>query len=209
MGTPVRSQTIAAKFLRPDPSFGNQGYEETFNATFLDSLLPVTGLVVTSHEVPSASLNVDVAAGNYVTQAGTVSTYAGVSAQAIAASSTKVLYLDGTNSYALTAAASYPATAHVRLATVVTTATTVSSITDNRQCFAVCGGVADGTTVALGSSSGYQLGTASTQKVGFLGATPAAQQTGGSATAGGSYTATEQSMLQKAYNALRTFGFLS
>lgn len=39
--------------------------------------------------------------------------------------------------------------------------------------------------------------------------TNAAQQTGGAATAGGTYTATEQSMLQKAYDALRTFGFLN
>ena len=45
--------------------------------------------------------------------------------------------------------------------------------------------------------------------VGFFGVTPAAQQTGGAATAGGTYTATEQAMLQAAYDALRTFGFLS
>ncbi|MFO0851671.1 MAG: hypothetical protein U0871_24375 [Gemmataceae bacterium] len=45
--------------------------------------------------------------------------------------------------------------------------------------------------------------------IGFLGATPAAQQTGGAATAGGTYGATEQSMLQKAYDCLRTFGLLS
>ena len=45
--------------------------------------------------------------------------------------------------------------------------------------------------------------------IGFLGASAAAQQTGGAATASGSYTATEQGMLQKAYDALRTFGLLS
>lgn len=45
--------------------------------------------------------------------------------------------------------------------------------------------------------------------IGFLGVTPAAQQAGGAATAGGTYGATEQSMLQKAYDALRTFGLLS
>lgn len=42
-----------------------------------------------------------------------------------------------------------------------------------------------------------------------FGVTPAAQQTGGVATAGVVYTATEQSMLQKTYDALRTFGFLN
>lgn len=49
----------------------------------------------------------------------------------------------------------------------------------------------------------------SAAKVGFLGAAAAAQQTGGAATAGGTYSATEQGMLQKAYDALRTFGLLS
>ncbi|HNP70622.1 MAG TPA: hypothetical protein PKK15_05925 [Kouleothrix sp.] len=55
--------------------------------------------------------------------------------------------------------------------------------------------------------TGASTGAAPT--IGFLGATPAAQQTGGAATAGASYTATEQGMLQKAYNALRTFGLLT
>jgi hypothetical protein len=46
-------------------------------------------------------------------------------------------------------------------------------------------------------------------KIGFLGATRAVQQTGGAATAGAAYTATEQAMIQAAYDCLRTFGFLS
>lgn len=48
-----------------------------------------------------------------------------------------------------------------------------------------------------------------TTGVAFFGATPAAQQTGGASTAAASYGANEQSMLQKAYNTLRTFGLLS
>lgn len=44
--------------------------------------------------------------------------------------------------------------------------------------------------------------------IGFLGATPAVRQTGGAATAGASYGATEQAMLQKIYDMGRTFGFL-
>ncbi|MBI3909681.1 MAG: hypothetical protein HY320_01950 [Armatimonadetes bacterium] len=66
-----------------------------------------------------------------------------------------------------------------------------------------------GKNVVLDTATGTKFGTASTQKIGFLGATPAVQQTGGAATAGGTYGATEQSMLQKAYDCLRTFGFLS
>lgn len=52
-------------------------------------------------------------------------------------------------------------------------------------------------------------GTGSAAAVGFLGAAPAGQQTGGAATAGGTWTSTEQTMLQRAYDALRTFGFLN
>lgn len=52
-------------------------------------------------------------------------------------------------------------------------------------------------------------GASSVKRIGFLGATAAAQQTGGSATAAGTYGATEQGMLQKAYDCLRTFGLLT
>lgn len=44
---------------------------------------------------------------------------------------------------------------------------------------------------------------------GAFNTTPVAQQAGGAATAGAVYTATEQEMLQKAYDALRAYGFLS
>lgn len=50
----------------------------------------------------------------------------------------------------------------------------------------------------------------STGNVGFFGVTPVVQQTSsGAATAGGTYTATEQAMLQEAYDALRAYGLLS
>lgn len=60
------------------------------------------------------------------------------------------------------------------------------------------------------SREGMRIESDGTQAlVGFFGVTGATQQTGGSATAGSSYTASEQGMLQKAYNCLRTFGYLS
>ena len=49
----------------------------------------------------------------------------------------------------------------------------------------------------------------SASMIGFLGASPATQQTGGSKTAAATYSINEQAMLQAAYNALRTFGLLS
>lgn len=45
--------------------------------------------------------------------------------------------------------------------------------------------------------------------IGFFGTTEAPQQTGGAATAGATYTATEQTMLQVVYDALRTYGLLT
>jgi hypothetical protein len=190
------------------PALGDRNWNTPLNGNCLalDALAPAGGLNVTTAEVPSASLNVDVAAGSFVKQDGSVGSYAGVTAQPIAASSTKVLYLDGTNSWALTIGASYPATPHIRLATVVTGASTISSITDNRQCFPVAGSIADGVNLALGSSVGTQIATATTQKLGFFGKTPTTQPTVGAATAGSSYTTNEQTMLQAVYNAVRALG---
>jgi hypothetical protein len=160
------------------PALADTGWAPTIDNDFvqLDALAPVGGLAVTTHEVPSASLTVDVAAGAFVDHAGTVHTYAGRTGYSIPTGTTTVLYLDGTASWALTAGASYPATAHVRLATVAAGASTITTITDNRQVFAVCG--------------------------------PGAQ-TGGAATASGTYGSGEQTMLQKCYDCLRAFGMLS
>lgn len=194
------------------PALNDTGYTTVFQAdlTALDAMAPVGDLFVTTHEQPtSTSLLVDVAAGQYKAQDGTVATYAGVSGQAITASTTNVLYLDLTASGALVVGASYPTTPHIRLATVIAGSSTLTSITDNRQVFTVCGSWADGVNIALGSTTGSQFGTVSSQKIGFLGATPVVQQTGGSATAGASYTSTEEGMLNKCYAALRAFGFLS
>jgi hypothetical protein len=205
------STTYTANIKLGQPALGDTGWSTPLNnnCTTLDGLAPVGGLAVTLHEVPSSTLNVAVAAGNYVQQDGTVGTYAGTGSQAITASATKVLYLDLTASGALTVAASYPSTAHVRLATVVADSSTITSVTDNRQSFDVCGSFLDGVNWTFGTTTGTQIGTSASQKIGFLGATPAIQQTGGSATASGSYTSVEQGMLNKAYDALRTFGLLS
>jgi hypothetical protein len=46
-------------------------------------------------------------------------------------------------------------------------------------------------------------------KLGFFAVTPVAQQTGGAATAGATYSTTEQTMLQAAYAALRAYGLLT
>jgi len=177
------------------------------NATILDALSPVGDLAVTTHEQPSSSLLVDIAAGQFLDQSGAIQTYAGISGQAITTGTTKTLYLDGTASWALVVSAtSYPSTPHLRLGTVAAGASTITSITDARVAFGVIGSVADGAAITLGSSTGLKIGTASTQKLGFFGKTPAVQPTMGAATASSSYTSTEQGMLQAVYNAVRALG---
>jgi hypothetical protein len=114
------------------PALNDRNWHTPLNADIdlLDGLSPIGALCVSLTEHPSASLNVKVSAGKYRKVDGTIGTYAGTSSQAITASTTKVLYL--TNAGVLTVAASYPAADHVKLATVVAGASTITSITDDR-----------------------------------------------------------------------------
>ena len=202
------SNTYTSNVKLAMPAIGDTGWSVPVNGncTTLDGLAPVGRLAVTTTEIPSASLNVAVAAGSYIKQDGTIGTFAGSASQSMTANSTQVLYLDLTNSGALTIAASYPTTPHVRLATVAAAASTITGLTDNRQCFDVVGSWADGVNITLGTVTGTQLGTASNQKLGFFGKTPTTQPTMGAATAGSSYTSNEQAMLQAVYNAARALG---
>ncbi len=151
----------------------------------LDVLAPIGGLCVQEKEHPSTTLNVKVAAGKFRKADGTVGTYAGTSSQAITTATTKVLYLD--NSGTLTVATSYPASSHVRLATVVAGATTITSVTDDRIVNGVLGNDAfaylplaggtlvNGASIAVGTTTGTKIGTTTSQKIGFYNATPVVQ----------------------------------
>jgi hypothetical protein len=66
-----------------------------------------------------------------------------------------------------------------------------------------------GRNFVLDTTNGTKIGTSTSQKLGFYNATPVVQQTGGANTAGVIYSSTEQTMLQTAYNCLRTLGLLS
>ncbi len=101
----------------------------------------IPGLAVAPKENPSTTLNVTVCPGNYINASGCIGTYAGSSSQAIPASSTKVLYLDGGAAYALTLAASYPMSDYVPLATVTTDLTKILTVVDNRITFAAADSV--------------------------------------------------------------------
>ena len=49
----------------------------------------------------------------------------------------------------------------------------------------------------------------SADAIGFFGVAPVVRQTGGAATAGAAYTATEQGMINRMYTALRNYGLLT
>lgn len=77
---------------------------------------------------------------------------------------------------------------------------------------------ADGSSTVT-ALAGYQLdtesgvpmlfGTKADRMIGFFGATPVSQPTGGGATAGGTWTSTEQDMLNAVWTALRNLGLIS
>jgi hypothetical protein len=192
----------------PEPQVGDTGWGPPViaSAAVLDALNAVGDLCVTLHETPSTTLAVAVAAGQYVAQDGTIATYAGTASQAITLSSTKVLYLDLTASGALVVGASYPTTAHVRLATVVAGSASITSITDNRQCYQVVGSMLDGVNFTFGTTTGTQIGTATSQKLGFFGKTPIVQPTVGATAPGATYTSVEQGILTAVLNAIRNLG---
>ena len=66
------STTYTPNVKLGQPALGDTGWSTPLNnnCTTLDGLTPVGGLAVSLHEVPSASLTVAVAAGQYVNQAG-------------------------------------------------------------------------------------------------------------------------------------------
>src|SRR5262249_100184 len=73
---PKMSNTYTPSIKLAQPALGDTGWSVPVNSNCatLDALAPVGGLAVTTHEQPSSSLKVDVAAGSYVKQDGTIGT---------------------------------------------------------------------------------------------------------------------------------------
>jgi hypothetical protein len=203
----ANTYTANVQLAMPAPGDRTWNVPVNGNAQILDALAPVGALAVVTSEVPSATLNVNVAAGSYLRQDGTIGLHAAATSQPMTASSSNYLYLDLTNSGALTVSTSgFPATAHVRLAVVVAGSATITSITDARVAFSVIGSFTDGVNFTFGMATGTQIGTAANQKLGFFGKTPVVQPVLGPATAGTTYTSNEQTMLNAVYAAVRALG---
>jgi hypothetical protein len=121
------------------PGTADRGWDVPINANAdaLDAMAAIGGLAVTVTESPSASLNVRAAPGTFVMADGTIGAFGGATGIALPASATTCLWLSPTG--VMAQGASFPSTAHVRLAQVVTGATTVAQVIDQRVCFSVQG----------------------------------------------------------------------
>lgn len=168
------------------PATGDTGWATVLDAnrTQLETLTAIAGGCVTPAEVPSTTLNVRVAPVNYLLPDGTIGSYAGTASQAMTSGTTNYLFLN--SSYSLTVnTTGFPTTAHIRLATVLAGASTITSVTDSRVYLEVpvqLAGItfADAANIAAGTTTGTKIGTATTQKLGFYNATPIVQRSGAS-----------------------------
>ncbi len=175
----------------PYPQADDEPWDVPIIASILavDAMVAIGSLAVrptapgATSALPSTTLAVDIASGVFLDASGTAVTYAGASNHAVAASSTVRLWL--TDAGVLASGASYPAaTQFVPLATVVTSGTGVTAISDDRVVWRSYGGssagyvakagdtLADPSNFVLGTTTGTKIGTGSTQKLGFYGATP-------------------------------------
>lgn len=214
----ANTYTSATKLAKPAVNDTGWSTPVNDNADLIDALAPVGGLAVTTHETPSSSLLIDAAAGSFVvTATGAIVSYAGATSVAVTTAVLNYVYLTPSGTLTVNTTG-FPATPHVRLATVLAGASTVTTVTDLRyplrtagaaEVLALTGGtMADAAAtvvITCGATHGVQFG-ATGDKVGFLGTTPVVQQTLGAATASGTWTAAEQGMLQRVYNAVRAFG---
>jgi hypothetical protein len=191
---------------------GDTGWGAVLNSNYslIDAVAPVGQLAVSIADRPtSASLNVRVGAGYYKLQSGSTVNYAGTSSYAITANTTAYLWIDVASGNLMSSTSGFPTTtAAIPLASCVTGSTMVNSITDRRIAFHPTGPILDGTVLALGTTTGYQIGSTTSQRFGVF-TTTSAQQSGGALTASSAYGTVEQAMLSRAFNCLRSFGFLS
>ena len=110
--------TANAFLFKPATAQRNWDAALNANADILDGMSAIGQLLVTTTEVPSASLNVRVTSGSYVKGDGTVGSYSGVATYALPPSTTTSVWL--TDTAVLTTSATFPTTAHLPLAQVVT-----------------------------------------------------------------------------------------
>jgi hypothetical protein len=103
------SYTGNAKLGKPAVADRDWNVQLNANADLLDSLAPLGGLCISPTEIPSASLNVQAAAGNYQKQDGTVGTFARAASVTLGPSQTSELFLTDAGTLSVSTSG-YPAT---------------------------------------------------------------------------------------------------
>ena len=179
------SYTANARLQMPATSDRNWDVPINANAFALDGMTAIGGLVVTTTETPSATLQVGVSSGNFIKSDETVLAFSGTPLLAVPASSTVYLWL--TDSGVLSTGPSFPTSAHLRLAQVVSGPSSVLKVVDERiQCSVAgtglgfvlkAGDTMTGPLTVVSPVSGSHLVVADPLNVliGFFGATPASQ----------------------------------
>jgi hypothetical protein len=177
--------TANAHLQMPATSDRNWDVPINANAETLDGMTAIGGLAATTSEIPSTTLHVKVSSGNYIKSDGTIVSFAGNPAFAVPASSTVYLWL--TDIGILSSGSSFPTSAHLRLAQVVSGPTSVSQVVDQRiQCSVAgtglgfvlkAGDTMTGplTVVSPGTSTPLVVADSINRLIGFFGATPASQ----------------------------------
>ncbi len=177
--------TANAQLQKPATSDRNWDVPINSNAETLDGMTAIGGLAVTTSEIPSATLHVNVSSGNYIKSDGTIVSFAGGQAFAVPASSTVYLWL--TDAGVLSSGPSFPTSAHLRLAQVVTGPASILQVVDERiQCsvagtglgFVLKAGDTMTGPLSIGSpgpSSPLLVADPINLLIGFFGATPASQ----------------------------------
>lgn len=135
--------------------------------------------------LPSTSLNIDIAAGEFVASDSTQVDYAGVAGHAVPDGAVTYLWLD--DSGVLGEGIAWPAATNVvRLAIVTAAGGVITALQDMRTPWRSAGGsagtspyiqktgdtISDGAVFVLAGTTGTQIGSASSEKLGFWGAAP-------------------------------------
>ena len=169
------------------PSTADRRWDLTLNANadYLDGLAAVGGLAVTALETPSVSLNCRISSGAYLTSNGSPGTFAGAASLTLAPSTTTFVWL--TASGVAGTGAAFPATPHVRLAQVVTGATSIVQVIDARVAYqsigassvfvSKAGDTVSGPLQVVGPTSGIPVLALdpTAQTIGFFGVAGASQ----------------------------------
>jgi hypothetical protein len=121
--------TTNAKLQKPAAGDRTWSTPLNANADALDGLTAIGALCGAPHEIPSASLNLDVSAGTYVKADNSVGVYAGGTI-ALTASIANYVWLTGSG--VLTKGSAFPTTPHVRVCVATCDGTKITAIADAR-----------------------------------------------------------------------------